>query len=120
MAATALAVQEAAATYAAEGSTQFATLTMTAGDATNGNKVVIPGSRVLVLAHNSSGDTAYDLEVTSSNDKQGRTADILQELAFGDWHMRIFTPNGWEQTLGGKDLQIDVENAAITLLAIPL
>jgi hypothetical protein len=119
MAATALAVQEAAATYAAEGSTQFATLTMTAGDATNGNKVVIPGSRVLVIAQTSTG-VAYDIEVASSNDKQGRTADILQEIPLSSWAMRIFTPNGWEQTLGGKDLSITVENAAVLLLAIPL
>lgn len=121
MAATAISEQAVNGPYVLETATQFTTLTETASDPTNMNKVVMSRGRCLVLFHNSSADTDYWVTVDSTNDPYGRVGDINQEdIGFGEWGARIFEGPGWEQTLGGRDLLIDTENAAVKIIAIPL
>lgn len=121
MAATAIAEQEVLGPYVLETATQFTTLTETASDPTNMNTVTVSTGRCLLLFHNSDGANAYWVTVNSSEDPQGRTADISQEdIAANGWAARIFEPRGWEQELGGRNLLFDTENAAIKVIAIPI
>jgi hypothetical protein len=119
--ATALAEQPVNGPYVLEGATPFTTLTFTDGDDVNMNSIVMSTGRCLVLFRNTDDDTAAWVTAESSKDPFGRLGDITQEdIAFGAYGGRIFEPRGWEQTLGGKNLLIDVENNTIEILAIPI
>lgn len=121
MAVTAIAEQEVLGAYVLETATQFTTLTETAGDPTNMNSVVMGTGRCLMIFHNSDGANPYWVTVESSNDPQGRTADITEvDIAANGWVARIFEARGWEQTLGGRNLLFDTENVAIKVIAIPI
>jgi hypothetical protein len=121
MAATVLAEQPVLGAYVNVDDTQFTTLTMTAGDATNMNKVVMSTGRCLVLFQNSDAVNAEWVTVFASNDPFGRATDITeQDLAASAWGAFILEARGWEQTLGGRDPLIDVESSDVKILAIPI
>ena len=121
MTATVLAEQEVLGPYVLETDAQFTTLTFTDGDDANMNSIVMSTGRCLVLFRNTDDDTDAWVTVVSSNDPHGRTADITQEdIGFGEYGAHIFEARGWEQTLGGRNLLIDVENNTIEILAIPI
>jgi hypothetical protein len=119
--ATAIAEQPVLGAYVKEGATQFSTLTMTAGDAANMNSIVMGTGRCLVIFQNADVSNAEWVTVDASDDPYGRALDINQQsLAAASWASFVFEPRGWEQTLGGKNLLIDVESADVKILAIPL
>ena len=120
--ATALAEQPVLGAYVKEdAATQLTTLTMTAGDPTNMNSVVMSSGRCLVIFQNGDAVNPEWITVFSSDDAFGRKRDITQQsVAASGWAAFIFEPRGWEQSLGGKDLLIDVESTDGKLLAIPL
>jgi hypothetical protein len=121
MAATAIAEQVVAGPYVAESGTQMTTVTFTAADATNGNEIVMTTGRTLVIVFNTHGSTAGTVTVTSSADPYGRTANVTAfSVAASAFAARIFTPVGWEQTLGGRNLLITGSATTMKILAIPL
>lgn len=121
MAATAVAEQPVLGAYVNEGDTPFTTLTMTATDATNMNKIVMSTDRVLVIWQNSDGANAEWVTVTASDDPHGRATNITQQsLVASAWGAFFFEPRGWEQTLGGRDLLMDSESVDVKVLAIPV
>lgn len=121
MAATAVSEQTVVGPYVNEGSTQFTTLTMTATDATNMNKVVMSTGRCLVLWQNSDAANAEWVTVDASDDPYGRATDITQQpIPASGWLAFVFEARGWEQTLGGKDLLMDSESSDVKVLAIPI
>ena len=121
MAATAIAEQPVNGAYTLETATQFTTLTETAGDATNMNKVTMSGRKMLLLVHNSDGSNAEWLTVYASDDAHGRATNITQQsIPAAGWAAFVFEPSGWEQTLGGRDILFDPESADVKFIAIPL
>jgi len=121
MAATSIAEQAVAGAYTKEGGTRLATLTMTESDPTNMNSIVMSTGRVLVLFQNTDGVNAEWVTVKSSKDAYGRYADIDEEdIAATKWGAFLFAPQGWEQTLGGRNLLIDTESTDVDILAIPV
>lgn len=118
---TVIAPQAVAGPYLSEAAVaQLTAITWTAGDPTNGNKIVIPGRRMLLLFRNDNAAAQY-VTIESSNDPYGRAATITQlDIAIGGYTARIFEPVGWEQTLGGRDMTITPESADVFILAIPL
>jgi hypothetical protein len=121
MAETALTVNEVAGPYVAEDATaQMTAVTAEAGDATDGNVINMAGRDVLIRAENTDGVTAYDLTVNSGKDPYGRTATFTFEIPASTVVYRKFTALGWEQTTGGGDLIVLVENVAIEFEVIQL
>jgi hypothetical protein len=119
--ATAIAEQPVLGAYVKEGATQFSTLTTTAGDPANMNSIVMGTRRCLVIFQNADVANAEWVTVDASDDPYGRATDINQQsLAAASWAAFVFEPRGWEQSLGGRDLLIDVESADVKILAIPL
>lgn len=99
--------------------TPLTTLTWTAAD-TTGNSVVMPGSRVLLLFRNS-GASTRTVTVPSSYDPYGRKADIpATNIGAGVIFGRIFEPRGWEQTLGGRNIEFTANHAEVLVAAIAL
>lgn len=120
MAETAIAAQAVNGPYVLETATQFTTLTTTASDPTNKNKILMTTGKVLVIFEGAAA-ADYWVTVESSLDAYGREGDITEyDVLQTTWAARIFEPPGWEQTTGGRDLVIDTENAGIKILAIPL
>jgi hypothetical protein len=120
MAATVLTEQTVVGAYAKEGQTQFTTLTLDAGDAANQNKIVMSSEKTLVIFRNADAANAEWATVFSSNDPYGRTGDITQQsIPASGWVGYFFSPPGWEQTLGGKDLLLDVESTDVKVAAMP-
>lgn len=120
MALTSVSPQTVAGPYIAESATQLTALTWTAMDATNGNKIVMPGRRILLLFRNDNVAAQW-VTIEGSNDPYGRDTTISQlDIAAGGYAARIFEPVGWEQTLGGRDLTLDAESTDVFVLAIPL
>lgn len=107
--------------YLAESNaTKLATVAFAAGDATNGNKVIMGGQRVLLLIRNSAV-SAGTVSIASSKDRFGRVADIAAfSIAAGAIVGRIFEPEGWEQVSGGKDLLITPSATTIEIAALRL
>lgn len=121
MAATVISEQRVIGPYVKEGATQFTTLTMTTGDATNMNKIVMGSGRCLVIFQNTDVSNPEWVTVKSSPDAYGRAVDIVeQDIVASGWGAYIFEPHGWEQSLGGSDLLIDTESTDVKILAIPL
>lgn len=120
MAPTVIAPQEVAGPYISEAATQLTAVTWTAGDPTNGNKIVMTTRRIMLLFRNDNVAAQY-VTIAASNDPYGRTAPITQlDIGIGAYNARIFEAVGWEQTLGGRDLLITPESADVFILAIPL
>lgn len=121
MTATVLAEQPVVGAYVNDDATQFTTLTTTAGDPTNMNKIVMTTGRTLLIAQNSDGSNAEWITVYATDDAYGRATNITQQsIPANGWVAFIFEAPGWEQSLGGFDLLVDVESADVKLLAIPL
>jgi hypothetical protein len=91
--------------------TDGVTVTMTAADTVNQNEFVWTG-REIVIAHNTSADTAYTVTITSQPDALGRVGHITADsLAFGAIHVYPkFPSEGW--VVGGK-VQLEANNAAV-------
>jgi hypothetical protein len=108
-----IAAQTAPGGYDANG----ATLTFTAADATNDHKTAWTG-REMILAENTSADTAYSVTITSVADvPAGRTGDTTVSLPFGTkaW-FGPFPANGWRQTDGF--IYFEAANAAVKFAVI--
>lgn len=121
MAATAIAQQAIAGPYQAESvSAKLTTVTFTAADATNGNKIVMTTGKTLLLLNNT-GASAVTVTIASSKDPYGRVSDITTfSIAAGAFVARIFEPVGWEQNLGARDLSVVGSATDLKILAIPL
>lgn len=120
MALTTIAEQAVAGPYAKEGGTRVTTVTFTAGDATNNNKIVMSKNRVLLVFQNG-GAGAATVTIKSSADPMGRLADITDfSIAAGAFAAVFIEPSGWEQNVGAKDLQIEPSSTDIKILAIPV
>lgn len=119
MAATAIAEQSVKGPYAS-GSPALTTVTFTNADAVNGNVVVMSSGRTLILVQNTAGE-AGTVTIESSKDPFGRESDISAfSVSAGAFAARIFTPVGWEQTLGARDIAINGSATTMKILAIPL
>lgn len=122
MAATLLPEQEVLGAYVNDdAAAQFTTLTTTASDPTNMNKIVMSSGRTLLIVQNSDAANTEWVTVYASDDPYGRATNITQQsIPSSGWVAMFFESRGWEQTLGGKDLLIDSESADAKLLAIPV
>ncbi len=80
--------------------TAAVTLTMTAGDASNGNQFTFTGRDVVIL-HNT-GVSTRTYTITSVADPYGRTGDITTQNITAGAYMAIgpFSVDGWRQTDG--------------------
>lgn len=121
MAETAVTQHTPAGPYTAESaSAKLATLTFTAVDTVNGNVITMRTGRTLLIVHNSDGSPGT-ITVESSADRYGREADITAfSIAGNAFATRIFTPEGWEQTVGGRDLVITGSATTMKIAAIAL
>ncbi|MCB0056468.1 MAG: hypothetical protein KDE45_05560 [Caldilineaceae bacterium] len=119
MAETILALTDVAGPYTKETSTQFTTLTLAAGDATNGNKVSV-ARKILLLVENTAGAPGT-VTVNGSPDPFGRTAPITAfSVAAGARVARFFDAVGWEGEYGGNQLSFTVSATTMKLVAIPV
>ena len=99
---------------------KLATIVFSAGDSVNGNKVIMGSERVLILVRNT-GASAGTVSIASSKDAYGRKADIDAFSIAADAVVgRIFTPEGWQQVTGGRDLLITPSAATIEIAALRL
>lgn len=99
--------------------TPLSTLTWTAADVA-GNVVNMPGQRVLLLFRNS-GASTRTVAFSSSFDPYGRKADIAAtNIGAGVIYGRIFEPRGWEQALGGRNIEFVANHAEVVVAAIAL
>ena len=120
MAATVIAPQTILGSKVSESATQMSTLTWTAIDITNGNKITM-GTRKLQLIFRNDDVAEKTITITSSENPYGRSADVTGfAMAAGAYAIRIFEPVGWEQTLGGRDMLITANDADIFVAAINL
>lgn len=117
---TTIAVQEINGPYEpSSDATPLSTLTWTAAS-TGADSIVMPGRRVLLLFRNS-GASTRTIAIASSYDAFGRKADIAAtNIAAGAIYGRVFEPRGWEQTLGGRDLQVTCNHAEVLIAAIAI
>ena len=93
-------------------SAQLDPFALTAADATNYEQCAYTG-REVIIAHNSSADTAYDVTIESvASQRTGRTGNLVVEVPFGE-HVVIgpLGLDGFKQTDG--KLYFRGENAAI-------
>ena len=119
MAETILALTDVAGPYTKETSTQFTTLTLAAGDATNGNKVSV-ARKILLLVENTDA-SPQTITVYSSPDPYGRYANITAfSIPAGALVARFFDAVGWESEYGGNQLEFTVSDAAVLVTAIPV
>lgn len=120
MALVAISETAVAGPYAKESGTRVTTVTFSASDATNFNKIVMSKNRVLLLFQNTDVG-AQTVTIRSSPDPFGRVADIVAfSIAASAFASIILEPVGWEQNIGGKDLQIETSDAGVKILAIPV
>ena len=121
MAATVIAPQDVLGSNVSEGATaQLTTLTWTAIDIVDTNKITMPGRKMMLIFRND--DVAEKtVTISSSDNPYGRSGDITAfAMAAGAYAIRIFEPAGWEQTLGGRDMIITANDADIFVAAINL
>lgn len=96
----------------------ISTLTWTACTAGGTDTVVIPGKRLLLLFRNS-GASVRTVAISSSFDAYGRKADIAAtNIAAGVIFGRIMEPHGWEQALGGRNIEFTADHAEVLVAAI--
>lgn len=95
-------------------------LTFVAADATNKEQVSLTGREVIV-AWNSSADTARTVTITSVADEMGRTGDIATDsLAFGTFHVYgPFSLEGWEQTDGNLYFEASHADVKFAVIRLP-
>lgn len=115
MATTALVVTDVSSRWPTAG-TEFAYV---AGDASNGNHIAEYVGREVILAYNSSTDTNYDLTITGVADRYGRSANIVEEIPFGEYRALYLANEGWRDSATRKVL-VTVENAAVKLAVLRL
>lgn len=117
---TTIAVQEINGPYEpSSDTTPLSTLTWTAAS-TGTDTVVIPNKRVLLLFRNS-GASTRTVAITSSFDAYGRKADIsATNIGAGVIFGRILEPHGWEQTLGGRDINFVASHAEVLVAAVAI
>lgn len=117
---TTIAVQEINGPYEpSSDTTPLSTLTWTAAS-TGTDTVVIPNKRVLLLFRNS-GASTRTVAITSSFDAYGRKADIsATNIGAGVIFGRILEPHGWEQTLGGRDINFVANHAEVLVAAVAI
>lgn len=110
---TTLTVQQGPSVYSTI-SAGGATVTLTAGDVSNGNDFVSSGDEI-VIVQNTHATLAYTVTFTSVADVLGRTKDITTySLAAGE--IACFGPfpaHGWRQS--GNKIKLTVSNAAIKI-----
>jgi len=76
--------------YVSEAATQLTAVTFTAMNATNGNKITMPGRRILIIFNNTNV-AAQHVTIAASNDPYGRSAPITQlDIPAGSHHSRWF------------------------------
>ena len=94
----------------------LATLTMTAGEATNGHQFAITG-RELIIAHNTEASAKW-VKLTAAADASGRTGTTGNySLAAGGIAAFAVSPlDVWAQT--GNVAYVDVEHAGVKLAAV--
>lgn len=120
MAATVIAPQDILGAYVSESATQMTTLTWTAIDIVNTNKITMSGRKMILIFRNDDV-AAKTVTISSSDNPYGRTADVTAfEIAASAYAIREFEPLGWEQTLGGRDMIITANDADIKVAAINL
>ena len=117
---TAITVQEINGPYEpSSDTTPISTLTWTAAS-TGTDSVIIPNRRVLLLFRNS-GASVRTIAISSSFDEYGRKADIAAtNIAAGAIYGRFLEPHGWEQTLGGRNIEFVANHAEVLVAAIAL
>lgn len=99
--------------------TPLSTLTWTPAS-TGTDTVVMTGQRVLLLFRNS-GASVRTVAISSSYDAYGRKADIAAtNIAAGAIFGRILEPHGWEQSLGGRNVEFVANNAEVVVAAIAI
>ncbi len=99
--------------------TPLSTLTWTAAS-TGTDTVVIPAKRVLLIFRNS-GASTRTVAITSSFDAYGRKADIpATNIGAGVIFGRILEPHGWEQSLGGSNIEFVASHAEVLVAAIAI
>ncbi len=107
---TTLTVQQAPSVYSTI-SAGAATVTMVAGDVSNGNDFVSSGDEEIIL--NNTGVSAYTVTVTSVADSLGRTKDIATYSIAAGAIARFgpFPPHGWKDANG--KIKFTVSNALV-------
>jgi hypothetical protein len=121
MAATEVVEQAVKGAYTPSGDTQFTTLTTAATDPTNKNVVNMSTGKTLVIWQNSDAVNAEWVTVDATDDAYGRATSITQQsIPASGWVMYLFEPKGWEQTLGGRNVQFDSESTDVKVMAIPV
>lgn len=99
--------------------TPISTLTWTAAS-TGTDTLTIPNKRVLLLFRNS-GASTRTVAISSSFDAYGRKADIAAtNIGAGAIFGRILEPHGWEQTLGGRNIEFVANHAEVLVAAIAI
>lgn len=98
-----------------------ADLPMVAADTVNFNQASFVGrSRLMLVAQNTSGTTAYNVTISSAPDPQNRTGDITTyQLDANDVAYFIFERTGWAQ-VADQMLYFQANNAAIKFGVIGL
>ena len=120
MAATVIAPQDVLGSNVSESATQMTTLTWTAIDIANTNKITMSGRKMMLVFRND--DVAEKtVTISSSDNPYGRTADVTEfAIAASAYAIRIFEPTGWEQSVGARDMIITSNDADMKVAAINL
>lgn len=93
-------------------------VTFTAIDSSNGNQTTHNG-QLMLLFYNSHATTSYTYTVTSTADRLGRTGDISDTLAAGEYALVGPIPTeGFQQTTGY--IYYTASNASVKVLPIQL
>jgi hypothetical protein len=118
--ATTITAQEINGPYTAESSSaKMTALTLHNAD-TTGNTVIFPTGKGRIIFFNS-GASTRTIAITSSFDDKGRKADIgATNITAGAVMARDFEMPGWEQTLGGKNVELVCNHAEVKIIAISL
>lgn len=119
---TAIVAQTFASPYLSESTTpQLATLTFAA--VTSGSTHTFPVSTrgTVLLIENTNATTAVTVTITSSNDPQGRTANITAfSVTAGTIVQRKFLPTGWETSAGSGVVNFTVSASGLEVAAVNL
>jgi len=87
---------------------------------TTGDTIIFPTGRGIVIFRNS-GASERTVTIASNYDAYGRKADISAvAIPAGVLLGFEFRSQGWEQTLGGRDLSVVCNNAEVVIAAISL
>lgn len=99
--------------------TKLTEVTWTAAT-TTGDTIIFPTGRGILIFRNS-GASTRTVTLYSNYDQYGRKADITAvDITTGAILGFEFRADGWEQTLGGKDLSVVCSNAEVLIAAFSL